>query len=42
MKFAFKNRVFPYFFCKVMVDYKNENERSNRGLKIKKIFLIKE
>ena len=25
MKFAFKNRVFPYFFCKVIVDYKNEN-----------------
>ena len=34
MKFAFKNRGF--FFCKVIVGYKNENERNNRGLKNKK------
>jgi len=37
MKFALKNRVFFFFFCKVIVGYKNENERSNRGLKNKKI-----
>ena len=31
MKFALKNRVF--YFCKVIVGYKNENYRSNRGPK---------
>ena len=29
MKFALENRV---FFCKVILGYKNENQRSNRGL----------
>ena len=41
MKFALKNRAFVFFvfvfffvfFCKVIVGYKNENLRSNRGLK---------
>jgi len=41
MKFALKNRAF-FFFCKVLVGYKNENERSSRVLKNKKkiFFLI--
>ena len=34
MKFALKNSLF--FFCKVIVGYKNENLKSNRRLKIKK------
>ena len=38
MKFALKNRVF--FFCKVIVGYKNENKRSNRGFKNKKNLTI--
>ena len=31
MKFALKVRV---FFCKVIIGYKNENEKNNKGLKI--------
>ena len=34
MDFALKNMV---FFGKIIVGYKNENQRSNRGLKIVKI-----
>ena len=33
MKFALKNQI-SFFFCKVIVGYKNEDYRSNRGLKI--------
>ena len=40
MKFALKNRV--SFFCKVIVGYKNENQRSNRGLNFLKKFKKKE
>ena len=40
MKFVFK--IGSFFFCKVIVVYKNENQRSKRGLKNKKkCFLIK-
>jgi len=33
---CFKNRVF-FFFCKVRVGYKNENQRINKELKLKKL-----
>ena len=36
MKFAFKKQGLS-FFCKVIIGYKNESYRSNRGLKNKKI-----
>ena len=36
MKFALK--IGWFFFFKVMVDYNNENERSNRGVKHLKFF----
>ena len=44
MKFALK---IGSIFCKVIVGYKNENERSNKGLKnflilkIKKMIIVK-
>ena len=41
MEFALKNVValsLSFFFLQSIVGYKNENERSNRGLKNKKNF----
>ena len=38
MKFALK--IGWFFFFKEIVDYNNENERSNRGVKHLKFFLI--